>query len=264
MSLITLLTDFGTQDIYVGVMKGTIARIAPQAQIIDLTHAIPPQDIATARFQWMSAYPYFPPGTIHLAVVDPGVGSSRHPIALQMPSGYLIAPDNGLISGILPIEPPIAAVKLTNPQYWRTPNPSNTFHGRDIFAPIAAHLANGVSLLELGEAIDPAALVQLPMPLPQQLPDGTWQGVIQAIDHFGNLITNLRGDLVMGKTWSLQMGDRTFPGCQTYADHQTGEAIALINSENWIEVAIVNGNAKHMGKTHQFCVVSFGVNPNGR
>jgi S-adenosyl-L-methionine hydrolase (adenosine-forming) len=242
--LITLLTDFGTQDIYVGVMKGTIARIAPQTHIIDLTHEIPPQDIATARFQWLSAYPYFPPSTIHLAVVDPGVGSSRHPIALQMPSGYLVAPDNGVISGILTIEPPLAAVKLIHRQYWRTPNPSHTFHGRDIFAPIAAHLANGVSLLELGEAIDPASLVQIPIPIPQQLPDGNWQGVIQAIDHFGNLITNLRGDLVSGKTWSLHLGNRSFPGCQTYAEQTAGKAIALIGSEHWLEIAIVNGSAK--------------------
>jgi S-adenosyl-L-methionine hydrolase (adenosine-forming) len=244
MTLLTFLTDFGSEDIYVGVMRGVIATIAPTVPVIDLTHGIPPQDIATARFQWMSAYAYFPPGTVHLAVVDPGVGGSRRAIALQLPSGFLVAPDNGLVSGILERETPIAAIELNNPNYWRVPNPSYTFHGRDIFAPVAAHLANGVPLLDLGQEIDWRSLVRLPIPPVEQLTDGHWRGVIQAIDHFGNLITNLRGDWVVGKSWSVSIGDQVCPGCQTYADASPGKIMALIGSENWIEIAAFNGNAQ--------------------
>ncbi len=244
MRPITLLTDFGTQDVYVGVMRGIIATIAPTVPVIDLTHAIPPQDIATARWQWMSAYPYFPPGTVHLAVVDPGVGSSRRPIAIELPSGFLVAPDNGLASGILTLETPIAAIVLNRPEYWRAPTPSPTFHGRDIFAPVAAHLANGVAMTALGESIDWRSLVQLPIPVVEPLSNRTWRGVIQAIDHFGNLITNLSGSLVTGKTWSVQISDRVSPGSQTYTDGHQGEVIALIGSTNWIEITVVNGNAK--------------------
>lgn len=249
MGFLTLLTDFGTQDSYVGVMRGVIATIAPTTQVIDLTHEIPPQDILSGRFQWMSAYSYFPKGTVHLAVIDPGVGSDRRAIALQMPSGFLVAPDNGLISGILTLETPIVAIELTNRQYWRTPNPSRTFHGRDIFAPVAAHLANGVSILEVGQEIDPSSLAQLAIPAAEQLPNGAWQGVIQAIDRFGNVITNLSGDLVTSNQWSVQMQAQIVLGYQTYADREAGEAMATIGSENWIEIAVVNGNAKERFNT---------------
>jgi S-adenosyl-L-methionine hydrolase (adenosine-forming) len=248
MSFLTLLTDFGHQDCYVGVMRGVIATIAPTTQVIDLTHEIPPQDIATARFQWMSAYAYFPKGTVHLAVVDPGVGSQRRAIAVALPSGYLVAPDNGLISGILELEPPIVAVELTDRQYWRTPNPSATFHGRDIFAAVAAHLSNGLPILELGPEIDVSSLVQFSVPTPQQIGANLWQGVIQAIDRFGNLITNLPQDLVTALApdghWDIQIGKQVIPSSKTYADRLDQTAIALVSSENWIEIAIVNGNAQ--------------------
>ncbi len=250
MKTLTLLTDFGTQDAYVAIMKGVIKTIAPTVSLIDITHDIPPQDLLSARFQWMSAYPYFPPGTIYLAVVDPGVGSCRRAIALQLPSGYLVAPDNGIVSGILDIATPRAAVELNNPQYWLKPNSSNTFHGRDIFAPVAAHLANGVPLQQLGRPIDWQTLVQLPLPAVKQTQANQWQGCIQAIDHFGNLITNLRGDLlvrddlVAGHRWSIQLGEHTIPGQITYANAPHQSAVGLIGSENWIEIAIRNGNAQ--------------------
>jgi hypothetical protein len=244
MKTLTLLTDFGTQDAYVAIMKGVISTIAPMVNIIDITHDIPAQDRRAARFQWMSAYAYFPPGTIHLAVIDPGVGSSRRPIALQLASGYLIAPDNGIVSGILEIATPRAAVELNNPQYWLKPSPSKTFHGRDIFAPAAAHLANGVPLHKLGRPIDWQTLVQLPLPAVKQIQANQWQGCIQAIDHFGNLITNLRGDLVTGKHWSIHLGDQTIPGQSTYANVENQSAVGLIGSEDWIEIAIRHGNAQ--------------------
>jgi S-adenosyl-L-methionine hydrolase (adenosine-forming) len=244
MQTLTLLTDFGTQDAYVAIMKGVITTIAPGTNIIDITHQIPPQDLITTRFQWMSAFPYFPLGSIHLAVVDPGVGSDRRAIALELPSGYLVAPDNGIIGGILTLETPITAVELNRPAYWLKPNFSNTFHGRDIFAPVAAHLANGVPLGELGTPIDWRSLVQLPMPKAQWSREKRWEGCIQAIDRFGNLITNLRGDLVAGKNWAVDLGNNSIPGKTTYANARHREAVSIIGSDNWIEIAIRNGDAE--------------------
>ncbi len=153
--LVTLLTDFGLSDVYVGVMKGVITQINPRLRVVDLTHQIPPQNITAARFSLMNAYPYFPKGTVHVAVVDPGVGSHRRAIAIQLDSGFLVGPDNGLFSGVLSQTKVIAVVELTNPEYWQTSAPSQTFHGRDIFAPVGAHLASGVPLKQLGETIDP-------------------------------------------------------------------------------------------------------------
>jgi S-adenosylmethionine hydrolase len=244
MKFLTLLTDFGLKDVYVAVMKGVIAQIAPDAVMVDLTHNIPPQDLATGRYQWMTAYPYWPAGTVHLAVVDPGVGTTRRGIAVQLPSGWLVAPDNGLISGILSLETPIAAVELTNRRYWRTPQTSFTFHGRDIFAPVAAHLLQGVPLTELGHPIPWQTLVQLPLAKPQCLPDGRWQGVVQAVDHFGNLITNLRGELIGDRAWSVEIGNRDCPAQLTYAAGGQGELVGVVGSGGWLEIAVPNGSAQ--------------------
>ncbi|MBD1844481.1 SAM-dependent chlorinase/fluorinase [Cyanobacteria bacterium FACHB-63] len=240
--LITLLTDFGLSDVYVGVMKATIAQINSQIQTIDLTHQVPPQDIATARFHLMNAYPYFPRGTVHLVVVDPGVGSQRRSIAVQLRSGFVVAPDNGLISGIL--SEAITAIELSNPQYWRSPTPSTTFHGRDIFAPIAAHLASGVPLQELGTEIELSSIVQLPIPDVIETEAGLL-GVIQAIDHFGNLITNIPGERVRGLNWRIRVNEAVFPGKTTYADAATQEIIGLIGSHSWVEIAMNRGNAQN-------------------
>ena len=171
-SVITLLSDFGDRDVYVGVIKGVIAQINPKVAIVDLTHQIPPQNIAAARFCLMNAYAYFPVGTVHVAVVDPGVGSRRRAIAVEFAQGFLVGPDNGIFSGVLSQSPAIAAVELTNLNYWRTPKPSKTFHGRDIFAPVGANLASGVPLKQLGQEIDPATLVQ--SEYRQLQPDSNW------------------------------------------------------------------------------------------
>jgi S-adenosyl-L-methionine hydrolase (adenosine-forming) len=243
MKTLTLLTDFGTQDAYVAIMKGVITTIAPATKIIDITHQIPPQDIITARFQLMTAFPYFPEDTIHLAIVDPGVGSHRRAIALRLPSGYIIAPDNGIVGGVLGLETPIAAIALNDPLYWRKPNPSHTFHGRDIFAPVAAHLANGVPLASIGMPIDWRSLIQLPIPTAQWSREKRWEGCIQAIDRFGNLITNLRGDLVVGQSWSIGLGDHQIAGHTIYANARHKESVGIVSSDNWIEIAIRNGNA---------------------
>ena len=241
--IVTLLSDFGLRDVYVGVMKGVIAQINPQLRVVDLTHQIPPQNIVAAGFSLMNAYPYFPEGTVHVAVVDPGVGSNRKAIAIQLDSGFLVGPDNGLFSGILSQTRVIAVVELTNPQYWQTSVPSSTFHGRDIFAPVGAHLASGVPLEELGEKFDPTTLVELALPKTKATTVGI-VGCIQYIDYFGNLITNIPAAEVQGKTWSVVVGKEVLLGRQTYSDGQLGELVALIGSHGWVEIAVNGGSAQ--------------------
>lgn len=256
MGLLTLLTDFGLTDTYVGVMKGAIAQINPTLKVIDLTHQIPPQDIAAARFHLMTAYPYFPAGTVHVAVVDPGVGGQRRAIALQLSGGYLVGPDNGLFGGVLERHPVLAAVELTNPTYWRTASPSATFHGRDLFAPVGAHLASGVALAELGRAIAPDSLIQLDLPTWNQTGQ-TPTGHIQAIDHFGNAITTIPASAIpasalSAQTWALRVAPSAspaepwgpIPGGKTYADSNPGELLALIGSHGYVEIACNRGNAQ--------------------
>lgn len=242
--IITLLTDFGRSDVYVGVIKGVIAQINPTLSVIDLTHEIPPQNIAAASFNLMNAFPYFPDETVHIAVVDPGVGSQRRGIAVQLNGGFLVGPDNGLFSGILNQNSVITAVELTNPKYWRTPSPSNTFHGRDIFASAGAHLASGVLIEQLGKVIDSKSLVQLAI-LERIATNTSIMGCIQYIDHFGNLITNIPTADVLGKNWSVVVGEQTILASQTYSDRQTGELVALISSDGWVEIA-VNGGSAHV------------------
>jgi S-adenosylmethionine hydrolase len=241
--IVTLLTDFGLQDPYVGVMKGVIAQINPQIIPIDLTHDLPGQNLAAARFALMNAYPYFPDYTVHIAVVDPGVGTDRRAIALELPQGFLVGPDNGIFSGILHQYPPIKVVELTNAQYWRSPHPSPTFHGRDIFAPAGAHLANGVAIDELGNPLDPDTLVDLPIP-PYTRNKQYIRGIIQSIDHFGNLVTNIPAEAVNNVPWSVMVKDEIIVGTQTYSDLPIGEAIAMDGSHGWVEIAVNCGNAE--------------------
>lgn len=240
--ILTLLSDFGLSDIYVGVMKGAIAQVNRSITVVDLTHQIPPQNIAAARFCLMNAYPYFPDGTVHVAVVDPGVGSNRRAIAVEFADGFLVGPDNGLFSGVLSKSAAVRAVELTNPHYWK-PETSATFHGRDIFAPVGANLACGVSLDQLGRAIDPVTLVQLAIPECTQT-DYYVAGCIQYVDHFGNLVTNIPAAYVQGKTWSVKAAGLIIPGLTTYSDSPDGCAIALIGSHGCVEIAINGGNAQ--------------------
>ncbi|MBW4488773.1 MAG: SAM-dependent chlorinase/fluorinase [Trichocoleus desertorum ATA4-8-CV12] len=241
--LVTLLTDFGLSDVYVGVMKGVIAGISPGVRVIDLTHEVPPQDVVAARFCLLNAYPYFPLGTVHVAVVDPGVGSVRRAIAVGLEEGFLVGPDNGLFGGVLSRHTAIAAVELTNAQFWRSGQPSSTFHGRDIFAPVAAHLASGVALQELGPAIDLQSLVQLPFPSCRSVGNRIW-GCVQYCDRFGNLITNIPASAVMGKAWTVVVGDREIVAVSSYSDRPSGELLALVGSHGWVEVAVNGGSAQ--------------------
>ncbi|MEO0755573.1 MAG: SAM-dependent chlorinase/fluorinase [Cyanobacteria bacterium J06648_16] len=244
MSLITLMTDFGTCNVYVGVMKGVIAQIAPQVPTIDLTHAVPPQDIVTARFNLMSSCPYFPEGTVHCVVVDPGVGTARRAVAveaqIQGQTQYFVAPDNGVLDGIL--AEARRAVSLTCADYWRLPMPSQTFHGRDVFAPVAAHLAIGVGLARLGKAVLIESLVRLQTEDAIAIPNG-YRGCIQYIDGFGNAITNLGAEILPSGPWQIQAGGQSIVSRATYGEAATGTLLALVGSDGWVEIAVNRGSA---------------------
>jgi hypothetical protein len=241
-SIVTLLSDFGLQDVYVAVMKGAIASINPRIAAIDLTHAIPPQDLYAARFQLLNAVLYFPPSTVHVAVVDPGVGSQRRGVAITTERGYFVGPDNGIFSGILARVPPQAVVELTNPDYWRYATPSATFHGRDIFAPVAAHLASGIPLAELGTAIAPNSLISLPV-LPGKATASGWEGSVQAIDRFGNVVTTIPGEAVPDTDWVAIAKNVTIPAARTYSDVPAQVLVALVGSHGWVELAVNGGSA---------------------
>jgi len=187
-SIITLLTDFGSQDYFVGAMKGAILSVNPAAQIVDITHEIPPQDIEVGAFNLLAVYQDFPAGTIHLAVVDPGVGSARKPILIECGEQFFVGPDNGIFSWICEREGGGRAIHLTNEAFFRHPV-SPTFHGRDIFAPVAAALSNGIAVTEFGEELN--EYVSLDPLLPAAAGDGSIAGRVIHIDHFGNCITNL-------------------------------------------------------------------------
>jgi S-adenosylmethionine hydrolase len=239
--LVTLLSDFGYHDSYVGVMKGVMLGIHPGLQLVDLTHAIPPQDRLAASFQLLSAVPYFPSGTVHLAVVDPGVGTERRAIALQLECGWLVGPDNGLFSGLLDRYPAQRAVVLNCPRWWRTPALSATFQGRDLFAPVAAHLARGVDLAELGSSLDPAALVRLDLPQMERRTLGL-EGEIIALDQFGNAVTNLPGQEVQPGS-VLEVRGQRLPLGITYAAVPQGDPLALVGSHGFVEIAVNGGSA---------------------
>ncbi len=241
--MITLLTDFGLQDVYVGVMKGVIAQINPGLNVVDLTHAIPPQDLAAGRFCLMNAYSYFPPETVHIAVVDPGVGSHRRAVAVELAGGFLVGPDNGLFSGVLSQTSAISAVELTNTKYWRTPAPSTTFHGRDIFASVGAYLASGIHIKELGNEIDVKTLVQLPMAEFSESEQGI-VGCIQYVDRFGNLVTNIPAGLVENRNLRVEVGNISIVAGETYSDVKVGVLVSLSGSHGWVEIALNGGNAE--------------------
>lgn len=242
--LITLITDFGLEDGHVGAMKGVMLGIAPAATFTDITHLVPPQDIRKAAYALLTAYPHFPPGTIHLIVVDPGVGTERRAVAVQTLCATFVAPDNGVLSYVLAREPVQAAVSLTNRRYWRHPV-SPIFHGRDIFGPAAAHLAAGVSLEELGELVDPSTLVTFPVSQPQRQPDGSIVAHVQVIDSFGNCTTDLPEDwLSAAPDWTIEAAGRRIHGLrQTFGQVAANELVALVDSEGYLMIAVRNGDA---------------------
>ncbi len=245
MTIITLMTDFGLKDGNVGVMKGVIAGIAPQVQVIDLSHLISPQDIAEAALIFSRSTPYFPAETIHVVVVDPGVGTGRRPMAARLGSQFYVGPDNGAITLYLErIEAqgePVAFIHLTRPQFWLHPV-SHVFHGRDIFAPAAAHLASGTLLEAMGEPFqDP---VRLDLPSPRRIRNG-WIGQVIHIDHFGNIATNLRSEHLsqLQDTAVIIKGETISRMVNTFGDRPPGTLITLLGSTGSLIISVVNGNA---------------------
>ncbi len=265
--IITLTTDFGISDIYVGVMKGVILNINPNVQIVDITHAISPQNIHKAAFTINSAYRFFQKGTIHVIIVDPGVGSDRQAIVCKTDNSFFVCPNNGVLSYLLQhIETEeaetVEVVAIENPTYI-LPRVCNTFHGRDIFAPIAAHLSLGVSLADIGPPI--REIIRFPFPSTYTTHD-TLTGQIINVDSFGNLITNITENMLDTFLLSSKSNENTVKELDkhtvsaqfeiiagntslkklngTYAESEVGKPLAIIGSFGLLEIAINLGNAE--------------------
>jgi S-adenosylmethionine hydrolase len=245
MTVLSITTDFGLTNGFVGVMKGVIYSIAPDVKIVDISHLISAQNVLEGAYTLWRAVPFFPPGSVHVGVVDPGVGTVRRPIGARLGDQYFIAPDNGLLTPlILDAErngKPMEFICLDNSKYW-LPKISNTFHGRDIFAPTGAHLAAGVSLKELGTPItDP---ILLDMPHPEKTVNG-WRAHITIVDIFGNLATDLPADAFEGQPNVLiRIHEREIDGIvESYGHRKAGDLVALVDSEYHLEIAVVNGSA---------------------
>ena len=244
MTAMTLITDFGVQDGHVGAMKGVMRSIAPNAELVDISHAIPPQDIRHGGFVLMTSYAFWPSDTIHVTVVDPGVGTERRAIAVRTAVGTFVAPDNGVLSYVLAREKVTEAVNLTNPAYWHHPV-SPVFHGRDIFGPAAAHLANGLHFAQLGSRIARDELTTFAVPVPHRHPDGHITAHVQHVDRFGNCTTDLPGDWVRaGSQWRVSIRGQTLEGIRrTFGDVAEGEPVALVDSTGFVAIAVRNGSA---------------------
>lgn len=252
-AVITLTTDFGLKDGYAGIMQGVIYRINPCASIVDLSHQVPPQGIRAAAYVLRRAYPYFPPGTVHAVVVDPGVGTERRAIAVQSTNAFFVAPDNGALTYVLQDlshrrdKPRI--INLTNSAYW-LPSLSRVFHGRDIFAPVAAHLSLGVDITALGEEIHD--VVMLP-PLHLEISEARVSGQVAHIDRFGNLLTNIDQSALasLGDTVAVSIAERRIDGLsKTFAEGQARQLIAYIDSSNHLAIAVVAGSAQELLNAH--------------
>ncbi|HET9982309.1 MAG TPA: SAM-dependent chlorinase/fluorinase [Longimicrobiales bacterium] len=238
MPRITLLTDFGTADGYVAAMKGVIASIAPAAVVEDAAHDLPPGDVHAAAWALGRYWRLYPPGTIHVVVVDPGVGSARRALAAEVAGRTLVAPDNGVGTWIFDEAPPTRVVAIENPAFLRE-RVSRTFHGRDVFAPAAAHLAAGVPLVELGPPL--GEVFRLEWPRLGFAPD-TIRGEVVHVDRFGNLITNVTEDWASFGAVRVAGVDLGRPR-RTYADAEPGELLALMGSAGFLEVSVRDGSA---------------------
>jgi len=258
-SVITLTTDFGVDDAYVATMKGVILSINPGANIVDITHSIEPQNIRQAAFILDYSYRYFPKKTVHVAIVDPGVGSERRGIVLKTPSALFVAPDNGVLSYVInelssnedltvqyskdqdlvTLGNGFEAIAITEPRFWRHPV-STTFHGRDIFAPVAAALSLDISPYELGEKITSLQIFPIPKPFVDY--QGNLAGNVLYVDHFGNLITNIKKSDLPGKDILIEAAGHSIQGITNY--YAEGEGLmAIIGSSGYLEISLKNGNA---------------------
>ncbi len=242
--IVTLLTDFGLVDHYVAAMKGVILGICPQAELVDISHEITPFSIPEGAYTLAQAWECFPKGTTHLAVVDPGVGSDRRPIVAEVAGHRFVAPDNGLLSMILDAHPRARVREITASRYFRNPV-SQTFHGRDIFAPVAAHLAAGLLAVRVGKVL--RATVGSDFLRPNQTGPNRWAGMVLKIDRFGNIITNLDWKLFHGiaiKPFKLRVGRRVIDTFYSnYSAAPAGRFFALRGSAGYVEVSLNQSNA---------------------
>jgi S-adenosylmethionine hydrolase len=263
--LITLTTDFGTADGYVGTMKGVILGIAPAARLVDLSHEIAPQNVREAAFVLYTAYRFFPARTVHLVVVDPGVGSARRAIALCTPAGTFVSPDNGVLSYVLAREPVEVLVELANPRY-RLPHVGHTFHGRDIFAPAAAHLAAGLPVADLGPPVSDPVTLSLPR---LEIAAESIVGEVLHTDRFGNVVTSIgkltwagnglvlepafgkagggmqgAGYKIVAARAALEVAGQEIAGVRrTYAEVESDALLVLVGSSGHLEIAVREGSA---------------------
>ena len=247
LPVITLLTDFGLADPYVGAIKGVILSICPSVQLVDLTHDISPQDVWGGGYVWASCFGSFPRGTVHVGVVDPGVGSERRAVAARIADQTFVCPDNGLLSWIVADHPVAEAFELRRAEYF-LPQPSATFHGRDIFAPAAARIANGLSPAELGPPVQSLTLHDIPRP--ERVSEHELRGEVVHIDRYGNLVTNIglaqcrELDNWDEQTAVVSVGRLNLHGLRrTYSDARHGEPLAYFGSLGKLDIAVNRGNA---------------------
>ncbi len=245
-SIITLTTDFGLQDHYVGAMKAVMLGINPNARLVDISHDVPPQDIMAGAWILRNSAMLFPPNTVHLVVVDPGVGTDRNPVAVHVEDQYFVGPDNGIFS-LIGEDFDLKAVRINNSSLWRKEQ-SDTFHGRDIFAPVAANLAGETPFEDLGEPI--SELVSYKWAIPISDRDGI-QGWVVHIDRFGNLVTNISASLIressIASNFKIYVGNAILKNIEkTFSSVADGEPVAYIGSSGNLEIAINKGNAREM------------------
>jgi S-adenosylmethionine hydrolase len=262
--VITLLTDFGSQDYFAAAMKGVILSINPAAQIVDITHELPPQDIHAAAFNLLATYKDFPANTIHIVVVDPDVGSTRRAVLIECAGQFFVGPDNGIFSWVCEREVNYRAIHLTNENFFRHPV-STTFHGRDIFAPVAAALSNGVAPEEFGPAIE--RLVHLDSLKPEIISDGAIEASIIYIDRFGNCITNLTREILgddLSQAKLVVSGREISSFRRYYREAEEREVFCVIGSVGFLEIVAANRSAAAILDARRGQTVSLVSRPNGK
>lgn len=241
--IITLLTDFGTKDYFVGAMKGVILSINENIDIVDITHEIPAQDIRSAAFTLKNYYRHFRQGTIHVSVVDPGVGSHRRAVLVETDDYCFIAPDNGLLSFVLAEQKNYRAFELNNEEFFHRPV-SRTFHGRDVFAPVAAHCSNGITPEQFGREIHD--LKNFDIPLPHSVGEAKIEGEILHADHFGNLVTNFKNENLPQK-FEIETNGKHIARHQTfYGEAEPGEIFSICGSAGFLEIVAFRDSAKKL------------------
>jgi S-adenosylmethionine hydrolase len=244
-AIITLTTDYGTNDHLAGTLKGVILKINPDVTIVDITHHVTPYDLLDGALAIGSAFAYFPPRTIHIVVVDPGVGTERRPILATADNQYFVAPDNGILSFVYERDPNVV-VRHANAEHYYNQPVSKTFHGRDVFAPVAAWLSKGWQTAAMGEEIQDYKRFALPRP---KATNGVLKGIVMRVDGFGNLVTNFRQEDLPEGAWqadrvNFQIGTHAVSRLvETFALGKAGEAIAYLGSSGYVEIALNKGNA---------------------